>query len=229
MLQKSMIKLLSVADIVTLFNVLFGFFSMIMLFLGEIRFSFSFILLAILADGLDGIVARRTRKGELGEYFEAMADMTSLGIAPAFFVYVNYHSYASCCFYYHSYLVITLVLFLLLCVIRLASFHVMKDKNFFVGLPASASTIIIITLVFLDVIPFLYFLPVVIVVSVAMICSIRFPKPGLLIDSVAAILIIFTIILGKEYQSLAPFVLLFTILVYVFAGPVYLWKIKKNT
>jgi CDP-diacylglycerol--serine O-phosphatidyltransferase len=227
LLQKSMVKLLSVADIVTLINVLFGFFSMIMLFLGEIWFSFSFILLAILADGLDGIVARRTRKGELGEYFEAMADMTSLGIAPAFFVYVTYYNDASCCVYYHSYLIVTLVLFLLLCVIRLASFHVMKDKNFFVGLPASASTIIVVTLAFFGI-PFLYLLPVVIVVSVAMICSIRFPKPGLLIDSVAAVLIILTVILGKSYDGIAPLVLLMTIFVYVFAGPVYLWKTKKN-
>jgi len=222
-----MVKMLSVADFVTLINVLFGFFSMIMLFLGEVGFSFSFILLALLADGLDGIVARRTRKGELGEYFEAMADMTSLGIAPALFVYVTYNSDASCCVYYHSYLVVTLVLFLLLGIIRLASFHVMKDKNFFVGLPASASTIIVITLAFLGI-PFLYLLPVVIVVSVAMICSIKFPKPGLRIDSVAAVLIIFTVILGREYHGVAPCVLLLTILVYVFAGPVYLWKTKKN-
>src|SRR4030042_4001720 len=107
-----------------------------------------------------------------------MADMTSLGIAPALFFYVTYNSDASCCVYYHSYLVVTLVLFLLLGIIRLASFHVMKDKNFFVGRPASASTIIIITLAFLGI-PFLYLLPVVIVVSVAMICSVRFPKPGL--------------------------------------------------
>jgi CDP-diacylglycerol--serine O-phosphatidyltransferase len=222
-----MVKLLSVADIVTLINVLFGFFSMIMLFLGEIWFSFSFILLAMLADGLDGIVARRMGKGDLGEYFEAMADMTSLGIAPAFFVYVMYRSDAAASVYYHSYLVITLVLFLLLCVIRLASFHVMKDRNFFVGLPASAGTIIVVTLAFLDM-QFLYLLPVVIVVSVAMICSIKFPKPGLRIDSVAAVLIIFTVILGKDYGGIAPLVLLLTILVYVFAGPVYLWKIKKN-
>jgi len=222
-----MVKMLSIADLITLVNVLFGFFSMIMLFLGEIRFSFSFILLALLADGLDGIVARRTKKGELGEYFEAMADMTSLGIAPALFVYVTYRGDASCCIYYHSYLIITLVLFLLLCVIRLASFHVMKDEKFFVGLPASASTIIIISLAFIGI-PFLYLLPVVIVVSVAMICDIKFPKPGLLIDSVASVLIIFSAILGKSYDGAAPIALLFTLLIYVLAGPVYLWKTKKN-
>jgi len=226
-LQKSIIKLLSFADIVTLVNVLFGFFSMTMLFIGEIWFSFSFILLAILADGLDGIVARRTRKGELGEYFEAMADMTSLGIAPAFFVYVKYHNYAADYVYYHIYLITTAALFLLLCVIRLASFHVMKDKNFFVGLPASSATIIVVTLAFLGV-PFLYLLPVIIVVSVAMICSIRFPKPDLRINSVATILIILTVIFGKSYNGIAPLVLLLAILIYVFAGPIYLWKTKKN-
>ncbi len=222
-----MVRLLSVADIVTLVNILFGFFSIIFLFLGEIRFSFSLILLAVLADGLDGIIARRTRSSEIGEYLEAMGDMTSFSIAPAFFVYVTYYSSASCCIYYQIYLVITVALFLLFGVIRLASFHFMKDKNFFVGLPAPASTIIVMTLAFLNI-EFLYILTVVIVVSIAMICSIKFPKPRLLIDSVAAVLIIFTVILGKDYQGLAPSVLLLTILVYVFAGPVYLWKTKKN-
>jgi len=227
-LQKSIVKLLSVADIVTLINVLFGFLSILMLFLGNIWFSFSFILLAILVDGLDGIVARRTGKGELGEYFEAMADMTSLGIAPAFFVYVKYHNYAADYVYHHIYLITTVALFLLLCVIRLASFHVMKDKNFFVGLPASSATIIVVTLAFLDIPPFLYLLPVVIIVSVAMICSIRFPKPDLRINSVATILIILAVIFGKSYNGIAPLVLLLAILIYIFAGPIYLWKTKKN-
>ncbi len=70
-MQKSMIKLLSVADVISLTNALFGFLAILMLFSSEMNLAFSFILLALLADGLDGIVARKTRKGELGEYMEA--------------------------------------------------------------------------------------------------------------------------------------------------------------
>jgi len=223
-----MIKLLSIADIVTLTNVIFGFMAILMAFLNEILFSFSFILLALLADGLDGVVARRTRKGELGEYFEAMADMTSLGIAPAIFVYITYHDAVSCCIYRHSILIIVLILFLSMSVIRLASFHIMKDKNFFVGLPASASTIIILTLAFFEI-EFLYILPVIVIVSFVMLSNVRFPKPGFKMDAMAAILIILTLIIGKNYDNVAPLILLSMITVYVIAGPIYLWKTKRST
>jgi CDP-diacylglycerol--serine O-phosphatidyltransferase len=224
-----MIKLLSIADIVTLTNVIFGFMAIIMAFLrpNEMRFSFSFILLALLADGLDGVVARRTRKGELGEYFEAMADMTSLGIAPAIFVYVTYNDAVSCCIYRHIILVAVLIVFLSMSVIRLASFHIMKDKNSFVGLPASASTIIILTLAFFGI-EFLYVLPVIIIISIVMVTNVRFPKPGLKMDALAAILIILTLILGRNYSDLAPLVLLSMIMIYIIAGPIYLWKTKDK-
>lgn len=226
-LQKSMIKLLSIADLITLTNVIFGFMAIIMVFLHEIRFSFSFILLALLADGLDGIVARKTRKGELGEYFEAMADMTSLGIAPAIFVYAVYHDAISYCIYYSSYLIIVLVLFLLMSAIRLASFHIMKDKNFFVGLPASASTIIILTLSFFGI-EFLYILTIIIIVSIVMVSNVRFPKPGLRMDALAALLIILTLVLGRNYSDAAPLILLSMIMIYIVAGPIYLWKTKDK-
>ena len=85
-----MINLLSFADVVSLTNSILGFLSIVMIFLGETYLAFSFILLAILADGLDGAVARKTKHSDLGEYMEAMADMISLGIAPSVFVYNNY-------------------------------------------------------------------------------------------------------------------------------------------
>ena len=110
-MHKSMIKLLSLADVISLTNAIFGFLAVLMVFSNEMRLAFSFILLALLADGLDGIVARKTRKGELGEYMEAMADMISLGIAPAFFVYNVYYDVVSDSMLYHGLLIVTLIIF----------------------------------------------------------------------------------------------------------------------
>ena len=237
-MQKSMIKLLSLADVVSLTNAGFGFLAIIMASLGEMWFSFSFILIALLTDGLDGIVARKTGHSELGDYMEAMADMISLGIAPSTFVYAIYYNAVSQGIYYHSYLIITLIVFLLLSIIRLASFHIMKDKKFFVGLPASISAIILIILAFFEI-EFLYALPVIIIVSLAMISNVRFPKPGLKIDALAAILIILTLIFGEEYYGLplylilgenyygiAPLLLITMLVTYTILGPLYLLKSK---
>jgi CDP-diacylglycerol--serine O-phosphatidyltransferase len=218
-----MIKLLSVADVISLTNALFGFLAILMIFSSEMRLAFSFILLALLADGLDGIVARKTRKGELGEYMEAMADMISLGIAPAFFVYHTYHSVVSDSMLYHGLLIVTLIIFLSLGIIRLASFHIIKDDKFFVGLPASASTIFIIVLSFLQI-EFVYILPFVVLVSLVMVSPIRFPKIGLKINALAAVIIIITLIFGGMYNNFTPLMLFATLGVYAIIGPIYVRK-----
>ena len=46
MLQKSMFRLLSIADLISITNAILGFLAIIMLFLNEIHYSFSFILLS---------------------------------------------------------------------------------------------------------------------------------------------------------------------------------------
>ena len=231
-MQKCMIKLLSIADVISLINACFGFLAILILFSDiflsheiRIRLSFSFILLALLADGLDGIIARRTRTGELGEYLEAMADMISLGIAPSVFVYIMYHDVVSRCIYYQSYIVVILIVFLSLSIIRLASFHIMKEEKFFVGLPASASTIFILILAFLEV-EFIYMLLFIVIISFVMISNIRFPKPGLEVNSVASVLIILTIVLGKTYYNVAPLLLFSTLAFYTIVAPFY---VRKNT
>lgn len=231
-MQKLMIKLLSIADFISLSNAIFGFLAILMLFLGEIHLSFSFILISLLADGLDGIVARKTRKGELGGYMEAMADMISLSIAPSFFVYNIYYDFVSRCIYYHSALIIILIIFLSLSIIRLASFHIIKEKNFFIGLPASAGTIFIIILSFFTV-DFIYILPFIIIISIAMISPLQFPKIGAKIQAIAAILIILTLLtinifsMITEYYYVPSIILFIAVTIYTIAGPIYIRKKLK--
>ncbi|MEA3458379.1 MAG: CDP-alcohol phosphatidyltransferase family protein [Candidatus Thermoplasmatota archaeon] len=220
-----MIKLLSIADIVSLTNAILGFLSIIMIFLGEIRFSFSLILLALLADGLDGIIARKTRHSELGEYMEAIGDMISLGIAPAVFVYSNYNIAVSECIYWHSLLIIVLIVFLSFNIVRLASFHIIKEKTFFVGLPASASAIIILVMAYFNI-EVTYVLLVIVITSLMLISNVRFPKPTLKINVIAAVLIVLTIIVGKNFGGVAPILLLLSIITYSLAGQIYLLKRK---
>jgi len=177
--------------------------------------------LALLADGLDGIVARKTRKGELGEYMEAMADMISLGIAPAFFVYNTYFNVVSGNIFHHGLLILTLIIFISLSIIRLASFHIIKDDKFFVGLPASASTIFIIVLSFLQI-EFVYIVPFVVFISLIMVSPIKFPKIGLKINIIAAILLISTVILGNNFSNIFPILLFTAIASYSILGPFYI-------
>ena len=226
-LQKSMIKLLSVADVISITNAIFGILAILFLFssLGtcdefRVRASFSFIFLALLADGLDGIVARKFGKSEIGEYLESMADMTSLVIAPAAFIYYVYSNSFGFLFYRHIYLLFALILFLAFGIIRLASFHLMKKDKYFIGLPASVSTIILLIIALFEV-EFIYILPAVIIIGATTVSDIKFPKPGIIINAIATILIILTLIMYNNYYGIFPLLLLAAILIYAIGGPIY--------
>jgi CDP-diacylglycerol--serine O-phosphatidyltransferase len=110
LLPKSVFSLVSIADCLSITNALFGFIAIFFLLTNivfvpqtdlnldlKFRLALTFILLAILIDGLDGIVARKTKQSELGEYLESMADMTSLAIAPSIFIFIYYFGNRTCC------------------------------------------------------------------------------------------------------------------------------------
>ncbi len=222
-----MIRLLSIADVISITNAIFGFLAILILLSNlitceELRLqaSVSFILLALLVDGLDGIAARKIGKSDIGEYLESMADMTSLVIAPAFLIYYIYADSVVCCFYRHIYLLFALILFLSFGIIRLASFHLMKEDKFFIGLPASASTIILLIIAYFEV-EFIYILPAVIIIGAMMASDIKFPKPRIIINAIATVLILLTLVMHKSYYGIAPLLLLTAILVYSIVGPIY--------
>lgn len=228
MLQNSMIKLLSIADVISIFNAIFGFIAIIMILLNEIHFSFSFILLAMIADGIDGLVARKTKHSYLGEYMEAMGDMISLAIAPALFVYYIYIKNIVILNSLQNYiLILVLAVFIFFNMIRLGSFHIMKEKKFFIGLPASASTIIILVLSYIHI-EYTYILAIILIVSITLISNIPFPKPNNIINLIASILIVFSIIIGKQFNSIFLYILLISIIVYSIFGPFYMYRINKS-
>jgi CDP-diacylglycerol--serine O-phosphatidyltransferase len=229
-----MLKLLSFADAISITNAIFGVLAIVFLFscLGtctefRLRASFSFILLALLADGLDGIIARKTGKSEIGEYLESMADMTSLVIAPAVFIYYSYTNLFNFSYFRLAYLLFALVLFLSFGIIRLASFHLMKKKKYFIGLPASVSTIILIIIAFFRV-DFLVILPTVVIIGALTVSDIKFPKPGIRVNAIATVLIILTLIMYDTYYGVAPLLLISAILAYSIGGPIYAKFIAKG-
>jgi len=226
-LQKSMIRILSLADIITLINAVLGFLALLIVFSNQLQIAACLILLGLLFDGLDGIVARRMRKSGIGEYLEAIADMVSLSIAPLALLYNMYYGAVFSELYLHLLLGIVLVISFVCSVIRLSSFSLLKQKQFFLGLPTSASAIFLVVASFLkpDV---LYILPVIVILSLAMISSILFPKPGLKMNLITAVLVIATIFLQNMYSNIASLLLLVGLISYIIFGPVYLLVKKRK-
>jgi archaetidylserine synthase len=223
-----MIKLLSVADMVTMVNAVLGFLALLMVFSHQFQLAASFIFLGLLADGLDGFVARHVGNGQMGQYLETIADMVSLSIAPLALVYATYYDAVVSQFFLHLLLGVVLVCSLICSIIRLSSFSLFKEKDSFIGLPTSASAIFLVLASFLR--PEIWLiLPAIIILSFTMVSSVRFPKPGLKIDVVTAVFIVATILLDSMYYNIAPLLLLAALAVYIIIGPVYLYYKKRGS
>ena len=75
------------ADAVTVGNAALGFLAVVAATV-DIGLAASLVLLGAIADGLDGVVARKYGGTEVGPYLDSLADVASFGVAPAFLVAV---------------------------------------------------------------------------------------------------------------------------------------------
>jgi phosphatidylserine synthase len=146
--------------------------------------------------------------------------MVSMIVATSVFIFATYQENLACCLHFQIFMFIALVLFLSFGTIRLASYYIMKNDNYFVGLPAPACATILLLLAFLKI-DFIYIFPAVIIIGAAMASSIKFPKPRKRMDFIATVLILLTLFIGKSYYGIVPLLLLTSILVYVIGGPFY--------
>jgi archaetidylserine synthase len=76
------------ADAMTLLNSAIGVLALVAAVLGEVQLVAQLILLAAIADGLDGVIARQFGSTRVGPYLDSMADIVSFGTTPAIFVFV---------------------------------------------------------------------------------------------------------------------------------------------
>ncbi|MBM4174729.1 MAG: CDP-diacylglycerol--serine O-phosphatidyltransferase [Ignavibacteria bacterium] len=173
-----------IPNLFTLMNMFCGFLSIINSFEGNFVYASVLIVVAAIFDLLDGLAARITKSAsEFGVELDSLSDVISFGAAPAFLIY-NIHLKS---FYEVGVLISA---FYLICVaLRLARFNVQLigfDKAFFYGLPSPLSAITVASYIisFYEVNRFvsnasLYFLPLVILVSILMVSQVKydaFPK-----------------------------------------------------
>lgn len=86
-MQLRFVGRLGLADAVTVANAALGFLAAVAATV-EPELAARVILLAAVADGLDGVIARKTGGTPAGEYLDSLADVASFGVAPAVLVFV---------------------------------------------------------------------------------------------------------------------------------------------
>ncbi|MBP0482264.1 CDP-diacylglycerol--serine O-phosphatidyltransferase [Sagittula salina] len=151
--------ILLIPNMVTLMGLCFGLTAIRFAMEGHFSWAVFLIMLSALADGFDGLLARRLNaQSEMGAQLDSLSDFLCFGVAPAILVYeVHLHDFGGLGW-------IFALIFAVSACLRLARFNVMSgqaDPNdephrFFVGVPAPAGALLGLFPVFLmniDVLP----------------------------------------------------------------------------
>lgn len=158
------------ADILTFLNIIFGFTAMILICHDQLEIAARLILVAIVADGFDGYLARKTQtESEFGMNFDSLSDCISFGVAPALLMYsyVSEWWVAGICFLYVG-----------AGVVRLARYNVCAhdmEEGIFIGMPIPLGALLIVLAIF-GALPGILVVGAGIVVSYLMVCSVNFAK-----------------------------------------------------
>lgn len=128
-------------------NLVFGMCSILSTYSGNLVWGSIFILLALVADGLDGRTARFFGvASEMGKEMDSLCDLGSFGIAPAFLAWAFV-------LHNHGFLGVVVAIFFAICGMwRLARFNVNASvvHGYFMGLaiPAGGNIVAMTTLLF---------------------------------------------------------------------------------
>ena len=193
------------------------------------------IFVAMIADGLDGRVARMTNtESEFGAQYDSLSDMVAFGVAPALVVY----SWSLSDLGKMGWLIA--FIYAAATALRLARFNtqpVESDKRYFQGLPSTAAAPVIASMVWLggnyNVSGFLIAIPAAVITLLMagfMVSRIRynsFKKIDLKGKvSFFAVVILVLLIAAVSY---APAPVLFLVFIsFAFSGPIItLWQLRK--
>lgn len=150
-------KLFTIPNFLTLGNLFAGCLSVLILSgkFGDnkeaIVFSvFILLLLSLLLDFLDGMVARALNQhSEIGLQLDSLADMVSFGLAPGLMMYLLLENSIGQIYSWIPYLGLLITLFSAL---RLAKFNIdIEQSTYFKGLATPANTILIFSLLWIQV------------------------------------------------------------------------------
>jgi CDP-diacylglycerol--serine O-phosphatidyltransferase len=188
------LKMLSVADLVTLLNIVFGASAIFTMIYGAATGDPEFmprasmlILMGILADGLDGKLARYFKSEHtLGQDLDSLADAITFSLAPACLVFVQYfqefrvfRSPILPGIFTGDVILGGICVLIVLCgVLRLARFNQGGQADKFVGLPSPANALVVtVFMLFPEQFrPFWVVLPIVVAQSLLMISDVEYPK-----------------------------------------------------
>lgn len=211
------------ADVVTALNAALGFSAVVLAGI-DLDLAARLVLVAAIADGADGIIAKRYGGTPVGEYLDGLADVASFGVAPATIVFW---------FVWGSQLseVLRLVLgiglpalFVVAAVVRLAlytAYDVEADQT--LGVQSTLAAVVLGAAVLAGA-DYRVLLVAMAVLTYLMVTSITYPdllpRDALIMGSVQAL----AVFLPDMFSNLFPSALLVCALAYLTLAPRFYWR-----
>lgn len=212
------------ADFFTLLNALLGLMSIVAAEVGLLKVAFALVLVAVIADGLDGFVARLGGGGgPLGGTLDSLADTVSFVAAPALIAAVHLDAGPD---RLRDALVLAPLAFYTFCgLLRLARFESLREtkpRRYFSGLASPAAALTLLSVVFVGLPP-AWVLLVAFLLGLLMVSRIRYPKLRGWLGVVATVMILGVLATAPlpDWQVRATWALLGIMALYVAIGPYY--------
>lgn len=162
-----------IPNLLTVSNLVFGVFSLIATFQGQFFMAAVWIVVAMIADGLDGRAARYFKvSSDFGKELDSLCDLASFGVAPALLAY----AFLLKDFGWLGSLVAAA--FATCGALRLARFNVNTGtvKGYFMGLPIPAGGCVVATFVMMGIKPPGLIFPVMVAgFAYLMVSTIKYP------------------------------------------------------
>ncbi len=233
------------ADLLTLANGFFGTLAITYILDGEHIMASFLIFLAVIMDGLDGIVARRYGSPhEFGQFLDSISDAVSFCLAPGLLIYNNFYDMSlgnAWVSFPNAVATAATLFFVVFGLLRLARF---AGKDFqmksFLGLPTPASAMLVIVLCLLwgnlELNPFsigyepYFIIGAIIALAFLMVSDMRYPKirgklsiaAGLSIGIGIVPILAHKIIPDFDFPIVELLILFLVLLMaYVLGGPIY--------
>jgi CDP-diacylglycerol--serine O-phosphatidyltransferase len=239
-------KRIGAADLATLANGLLGTLAITYILDGEHVIASLLILVAVVLDGVDGFIARRFGSPHaFGQFLDSISDGVSFCLAPGLLIYNNYYDKAlgsAWVSMMNAFAVVVCMAYVIFGVLRLSRFATKHYKSeHFLGLPAPAAAIIVVTTCMLwgqerlspfaisySLYPVLIFLLCIASIMIIDIPYPRLKKKGLIGAGVALVFAFLPLMhhLAIDNSKALPatelvFLSLLMAMLYVLIGPIY--------
>jgi CDP-diacylglycerol--serine O-phosphatidyltransferase len=227
-------EMVSIADAFTILNALLGFSALLAAFEGNLELAYVLVVLGVLADGLDGMVARRFgSKWMIGDFLDIMADTVTFAVAPSVLMYVTYREAlgdpdlglgaqaGQVIMFLVGAMVITLG------VLRLARFCYESEEDesgvYFTGLPIPATALLVVTMLLMGW-PGLVVAAFTVVSAILMVSDLKYPKargwPGFTVGALGLLMVVTVLIGTVDWISEFMMYLTFSAsILYQYLGP----------